>query len=219
VNTVSFHFGAVILAAGASTRMGQPKQLLRIGGRTLLRRTVDAVLASPAWPVMVVLGAHLETIRPEIARLPVLVVDNRAWAEGLASSIGAGVRALDSFSLSIEAALLVLGDQPHLSTDALARLVATHQCTGRSIVAAHYGGHPGPPALFARRHFPELMALSGPGGARPLFDRHAGSLGMVPMPEFAVDLDTPEDFAASFKRSLETEISPSATRGDPPACR
>lgn len=191
-----FHFGAVILAAGASTRMGEPKQLLRLDGRTLLRRTVDTVLASPAWPVVVVLGAHAEAIRPEVAQLPVLVVDNPDWAEGLASSIRAGLRVIDSFSLSLEAALLVLCDQPGLSADTLTRLAGEHHRTGRSMVAARYDDHPGPPALFARRHFHELLELHGAGGARPLFARHADALATVDFPELAADLDTPADYQA-----------------------
>jgi molybdenum cofactor cytidylyltransferase len=189
-----FHFGAVILAAGGSARMGQPKQLLRIGDRTLLRRTVDAVLTSPAWPVVVVLGAHAATIRPEIVRLPVLIVENREWEEGLASSIRAGVGVLESFSLSLEAAVLLACDQPQLGTDAISRLVDSSVTTGKSIVAARYDGHPGPPALFARSLFHELMALRGPEGAKPLFARHAGRLATLDFPELAVDLDTAEDY-------------------------
>jgi len=190
----SFHFGAVILAAGGSTLMGEPKQLLRLDGRTLLRRTVDTVLASPAWPVVVVLGAHRETIRPEVARLPVLVVENSEWMEGLASSIRAGVRVLDAFSLSLQAALLIPCDQPNLSPAAIARLADVHRQGGQSIVAACYGGHPGPPALFTRSHFHELMELRGPEGARPLFARHADRFATVDLPDLAVDLDTPGDY-------------------------
>ena len=212
----SFHFGAIVLAAGASSRMGEPKQLLRLDGRTLLRRTVDAVLASDAWPAVVVLGAHQDLIRPEIVRLPVLVAENPDWAEGLASSIRAGVRVLDSFSLSLDAGLLVQCDQPNLSPAALARLVDIAANGHKSIVAARYDGHPGPPVLFARRHFHELLELRGAGGARPLLDRHPDSLALVDLPELATDLDTPEDFA-SFQRTLETDDSPSATRKKPRA--
>jgi molybdenum cofactor cytidylyltransferase len=192
----SFHFGAIILAAGASTRMGTPKQLLWLDGRTLLRRTVDAVLASPAWPVVVVLGAHLDAIRPEVARLPVLIVENAAWEEGLASSIRAGARVLESFSLSLDAALLVLCDQPNLSPDAINRLAAVPVNSGKTIVAARYGDHSGPPALFTRRHFQELMELRGPGGARPMLARHADLVAMIDLPELAADLDTPADYQA-----------------------
>lgn len=205
MNTPSFHFGAVVLAAGASTRMGQPKQLLRPDGRTLLRRTVDAVLASPAWPVVVVLGSNAAAIRPEVARLPVLIVENGAWEEGLASSIRAGARVLASFSLSLDAALLVLCDQPNLSPEAIARLTAA-AANGKTIVAVRYDDHSGPPALFARSHFQELMELHGPGGARPLLARYAAALATIPLPELAVDLDTPEDYAR-FQQTLEMKPS------------
>ena len=186
----------MILAAGASTRMGAPKQLLRLDGRTLLRRTVDAVLASAAWPAVVVLGAHREAVRPEVARLPVLVAENPAWEEGLASSIRAGIQILDTFSLSLDAGLLVVVDQPAFSPAAIARLTDASLRSGKSIVAARYDGHPGPPVLFARRHFHELLDLHGPGGARPLLERHADQLATVDLPEFATDLDTPEDYQA-----------------------
>jgi molybdenum cofactor cytidylyltransferase len=194
------HFGAVILAAGASTRMGTPKQLLPCGNRSLLRRVVDTLLASPAWPVVVVLGAQAEIIRPEVVRLPVLVVENSEWSEGLASSIRAGMGVLESFSLSLAAGVLVLGDQPGLTPDAINRLAATHRQTGNSIVAAGYGGHPGPPVLFARSHFHELLELRGPGGARPLLARHADQVAVVELPELAVDLDTPADYREFLSR-------------------
>ena len=200
-------FGAVVLAAGASTRMGEPKQLLRLDGRTLLRRTVDTLLASPAWPVVVVLGAHMESIQPEVARLPVLIVENREWAEGLASSIRTGVSVLEAFSLSLEAALLVLCDQPNLSPDAITRLIEAHHRTGKSIVAARYAGHPGPPALFARSHFHELMELRGAGGARPLLARHAELLATVDLPELATDLDTPADYHTFLANEPSTHRS------------
>jgi len=196
----SLRFGAVVLAAGASTRMGTPKPLLPVGGGTLIRRVVAAVLASPAWPVVIVLGARAELIRPELVRLPVLLVENPAWSEGLTSSIRVGMGVLESFSLSIEAAVLVLGDQPGLSPGALTRLAATQLQSGQSIVAARYEGHPGPPVLFTRGHFPELLELRGPGGARPLLARHADRLATIDLPEFAVDLDTPEDYRTFLAR-------------------
>lgn len=180
--------------------MGRPKQLLPFGEKSLLRHVTDVALASPAWPVVVVLGSQVELLRPEIARLPVLVAENPDWAEGLASSIRTGMGVLDSFSLSLEAALLVLGDQPQLSPEAIARLVELHRRSGNSIVAARYEGHPGPPALFARRHFHELLELHGSEGARPLFTRHADQLATVDLPELAVDLDTPTDYQEFLSR-------------------
>lgn len=197
----SLKFGIVVLAAGASTRMGTPKQLLPWKGRSLIRHATDVALASPAWPVVVVLGAQADLVRAEIVRAPVIMVENPNWADGLSSSIRLGISVLESFSLSLEAALFVLCDQPALSPATIARLVAEHQRSRRSIVASQYGDHPGPPALFTRRHFPELLELSGSEGARPLFRRHASDLATVELPELAVDLDTPADYQAFVARN------------------
>jgi len=196
----SIHFGAVILAAGASTRMGEPKQLLPLEGRPLLVRAVEAALASPAWPVVVVVGAHADKIRPVLARHPVLVAENPAWAEGMASSLRAGIDTLRQFSRSLDAALIALCDQPAFSAEAIAHLVAAQRTTGRSIVAARYAERLGAPALFLREHFAALAALTGEEGARTLLQQHADRVAAVDLPELAIDLDTPGDYAAQQKR-------------------
>ena len=197
----AFRFGAVILAAGASTRMGAPKQLLELDGQPLLIRAVAAALASPAWPVVVVLGAHAEKIRPVLARLPVLVTENAAWPEGMAASIRAGVTTLQQFSRNLDAALIALCDQPAFSTDVIAQLIATQRSTGRSIVAAHYSGRHGAPALFLREHFSTLTHLTGEEGARALLNDDPARVASVDLPALALDLDTPADVAALSPKS------------------
>ena len=196
----SIHFGAVILAAGASTRMGEPKQLLPLQGRPLLVRAVEAALASPAWPVVVVVGAHSDKIRPVLARHPVLIAENPAWAEGMASSLRAGIDTLRQFSRSLDAALIALCDQPAFSAEAIARLVDAQRATGRSIVAARYADRLGAPALFLREHFAALAALTGEEGARTLLQQYADRVAAVDLPELAIDLDTPGDYAAQQRR-------------------
>lgn len=186
----------MILAAGESTRMGTLKQLLLLDGKPLLVRAVEAALASPAWPVVVVLGAHAEKIRPVLARLPVLVVENPAWAEGMASSLRTGITTLRQFSRALDAALVALCDQPAFSVDTIAQLVAAQRATGRSIVAASYAGRHGAPALFRREHFAALAALTGEEGARALLNGDPATMTAVDLPALALDLDTPEDFAA-----------------------
>ena len=193
MRTESFHFGAIILAAGASIRLGQPKQLVLIDGEPLLLRAVDAALGSDAWPVVVVLGAHAEKIRPLLARRPVLVAENPAWAEGMASSIRTGIETLCQFSRALDAALIALCDQPAFSADIIARLVATQRATSRSIVAAHYSGRLAAPALFLRQHFPSLTALTGEAGARALLHSASNEIAGVDLPELARDIDTPAD--------------------------
>ena len=191
-----FRVGVAILAAGASTRMGDPKQLLELDGKPLLLRVVESALASNAWPVVVVLGAHAEKIRPQLARLPVLVTENAAWAEGMAASIRAGVTTLQQFSRSLDAAVIALCDQPAFSATTIAQLIATQRSTGRSIVAAHYSGRNGAPALFLREHFSTLTALTGEEGARALLNEDPNRVAAVELPALAVDLDTPADIAA-----------------------
>jgi len=194
--TAPFRFGVVILAAGASTRMGAPKQLLPLDGRPLVVRAVEAALATPAWPVVVVLGAHAEAIRPALARLPVLVADNPAWAEGMAASIRAGIGTLRQFSRGLDAAVLALCDQPAFSAATIDALVAAQKTTGRGIVAARYSGRHGAPALFLREHFAALGALTGEEGARALLNGDPTRVAAVDLPELAHDLDTPADVAA-----------------------
>ena len=203
----TFRFGAVILAAGESARMGTPKQLLPLDGQPLLVRAIEAALASAAWPVVVVLGAHEEKIRPVLARLPVLVADNPAWSEGMASSIRVGVTTLQQFSRALDAALVALCDQPTFSAATIAQLVAAQRSTGRSIVAARYAGRQGAPALFLREHFETLMHLTGEEGARALLNDSPARVAAVELPALALDLDTPADYAALQTRRLDAAES------------
>jgi CTP:molybdopterin cytidylyltransferase MocA len=186
-------FGVVILAAGASARMGEPKQLIEVGGRPLLLRAVEAALGSAGWPVVVVLGAYAERIRPILARVPVLVVDNPAWPEGMASSIREGIAALQQFSRALDAAVIALCDQPAFSAEVIAQLVAAQRASGCGIVAARYRGRNGAPALFLREHFPTLAHLTGEEGARALLNGDPSSIAPVDLPALALDLDTPGD--------------------------
>ncbi len=197
VKTDPFRFGAIILAAGASTRMGEPKQLLPLAGRPLLLRAVDAALASSAWPVVVVLGANAERIRPLLARLPVLVAENPAWSEGMASSIRTGIAILQQFSRSLDAAIVALCDQPAFDSAVIERLVATQRSTARSIVASRYLGRNAAPALFLREHFPTLAALTGEEGARTLLNASPDLVASLDAPALAQDLDTPADYNAA----------------------
>jgi molybdenum cofactor cytidylyltransferase len=191
-----FRVGAVILAAGPSTRMGEPKQLLTIDGRPLLVRSVEAALEAPVWPVVVVLGAHAERIRPVLARLPVLITENPAWSEGMAASIRAGVTTLHQFSRRLDAALLALCDQPAFSSGTISELITAQQTTGCSIVAARYSGRNGAPALCLREHFATLISLTGEEGARALLNDDPARVASVELPGLAHDLDTPADVAA-----------------------
>jgi CTP:molybdopterin cytidylyltransferase MocA len=176
--------------------MGQPKQLLPCEGQPLVVRAAEAALASAAWPVVVVLGANAGAIRPVLARMPVLIAENSAWAEGMAASIRAGITTLQQFSRALDGVLIALCDQPAFTADVIRRLVAAQQATGRGIAAAHYEGRNAAPVLFRREHFPALAALTGEEGARHLLNGHPAGVAEVALPELALDLDTPQDYAA-----------------------
>ena len=186
----------VILAAGESRRMGRPKQLLTYQGKSMLARTAEAALAIPdIWPVVVVLGAHADLVRPSVIRLPVLVAENPAWVEGMASSLRVGLEEVEQFSTHIDRILFTLCDQPALEPSTFRVLLDRQRETDHDIVAAHYGNHPGAPAVIHRRRFPALAHLTGDAGARQLFKSlPADSLTTVDLPALATDLDTPEDY-------------------------
>ena len=192
--------GAVVLAAGGSTRLGSPKQLLSYGGRSLLRRAADSALAAvDGGPVVVVLGAGAAAFREELAGLPVLVVENPDWSRGMGTSVRAGLGALEEAASAPDAALLTLCDQPLVTALELSGLVAAfRRAEGadghQAIVAAAYGESVGVPAVFGRAYFEELRALPDDAGAKPVLRRHGKRVTPVPMPTAATDIDTREQY-------------------------
>jgi molybdenum cofactor cytidylyltransferase len=191
--------GVVVLAAGASARMGEPKQLLKYEGETLLGRSVRAALGTGCRPVVVVLGSQTGAMLEEVIATEASVVVNEEWAEGMASSIRRGVRELEA-SADVDAALLTLCDQPLVTSEVLARLVEAYRRLRTPLVASEYesGGARarGVPALFGRGLFAELLELRGAEGARRVIARHAEAASTVAVPEAAFDVDTPDDYRA-----------------------
>lgn len=189
------HTACVILAAGASRRLGQPKQMAAVGNQTLLQNTVHAALETALlWPIVVVLGAHAEVIKPSLVRHPVLIVENPVWEEGLASSLRTGLQTALTFSHQLDAILFTLCDQPALGRDVLESLLNRRALSRRSVVAARYGGHPGAPALLHRRHFGSLAHLTGDEGARKLIlNLPPEDVDLVDHPALSLDVDTPDD--------------------------
>ena len=192
--------GIVVLAAGASERMGTPKQLLPIAGTSLIRRAALTALGADCSPVVVVLGAHADLIRPELAGLDIEIAINGQWQLGMSSSIRCGVDALLSLQPDSEGILLMLADQPALTSRSLRSLLRLD--LGVAIVAARYNDTLGTPALFPPHHFQELRELEGACGARNLIQRHLEAVRAVHVPEAARDLDSPEDFESFRKNEL-----------------
>lgn len=195
--------GVVLLAAGASSRMGTPKQLLKVRGTSLIRRAAEHALDSRCGPVVVVLGANAELIAPELHGLAIHMAVNRDWAAGMSSSIRCGLKSLLALDSRIQGVIVFLGDQPKVTGNSLQRLATAHVQSGSGLVAASYSGCIGTPALFSRVYFDELSELEGQGGAKSFLERHARRVLTIDTPEAAWDLDTPED-VANFGHGDET---------------
>ena len=188
-------FGIVMLAAGSSSRMGSPKQLLDYGGIPLLRHAADVALRSVCYGnVTVVLGSHAGDLRPALANLPVTIVENPHWEQGMGTSIHCGVAFADAAGL--DGVILALADQPLVTPESLDRLIHLHCETGRPIVAARYAGTVGVPVFFAREYFSKLLALKPQQGCKGVILSHAENAFCVDCPEAEIDIDTPQDYLA-----------------------
>jgi molybdenum cofactor cytidylyltransferase len=188
--------GIVILAAGASVRLGKPKQLLRYNGRTLLGHAVKEALNSNADAVVVMLGNNASLFKKEMDAKKVHIAVNKGWEEGMASSVRLGLDTLLEVKPYVDAVIFMVCDQPHISSSVLNELISTQQKTTKQIVTCNYGESIGPPALFHKKYFPELMELSGDAGARKIIQQHMNDVATVLFPEGKIDIDTKEDYEA-----------------------
>ena len=191
----------ILLAAGGSTRLGSPKQLLVYEGKTLLRRAAEAALASGGKPVVVVLGAGAAEARRAVDGLEVTTVENAGWAQGMGGSVRQGMAAVEALWREAgdpgpDGVLLTLCDQPRVGAEALGRIASAFTSARReeTIAAAAYEGTVGVPVLFGRAYFEALRTLPEEAGAKGLLRRHAERVVAVPLPEGAVDIDTREQF-------------------------
>jgi xanthine/CO dehydrogenase XdhC/CoxF family maturation factor/CTP:molybdopterin cytidylyltransferase MocA len=204
--------GLVLLAAGGSSRLGEPKQLLPFNGASLLRRAAEAALASHCRPVAVVLGAHSARVRSELDGLPVRIVENDHWNTGLSTSVRAGLKSLQT---EVEALVFLPCDQPAVDAGTLNKLLAAHRKSSRPIIVSQYGDTWGAPMLITRRYWDELRALHGDRGAQSIAFRHAGEVEAVPFSGGAFDIDTPEDYQALLTASAHPSPDHNHTPAEP----
>ena len=182
---------AIVLAAGASTRFGSPKQLLDWQGQPMLRHVIGQALAAPVSEIVVVLGAHYARVAPVVRGLPVTLARNRAWQQGLSSSVALGLRALRE---STAAALFLLADQPLVSPELIQRVITEFERTHAPVVIPRAGEQRGNPVLFVRECYPELMQVSGDQGGRALMQKYQNRIRWVQADDRALyDIDTPQD--------------------------
>jgi molybdenum cofactor cytidylyltransferase len=196
---------AVILAAGASSRLGQAKQLLAIAGEPLLRRAVRIADEVGCHPIVVVLGFEADRMCCALDGFNVIVAVNEDWRAGMGSSMRCGVETTLQISPRPEGILLMVCDQVRLSADVLRQLLRLHGLAKYPITAARYSGRLGVPTVFSSIFFPDLLEVSGDRGARRILERNAVRVGAVDFPEGELDLDTPDDLERSTALRGTTE--------------
>jgi CTP:molybdopterin cytidylyltransferase MocA len=186
---------AVVLAAGSSSRLGRNKQLLRIGGETLIRRAVNNARSANVRHIAVVTGFRPDAVRAELADLGTMEIHNPAWETGMGSSLAAAVSSAVLAAWRPDAVLVILPDQYLVTTEHLAALLAAARESPQGITATRYGDEQGAPAVFKARYFVDLAALAPAAGARPLLKKFSEDVRLVDCPDAAFDLDTSADLA------------------------
>ncbi len=188
------NIGVILLAAGSSSRMGQSKQLLEIKGEQLLWKSTQTALQSEAEKIIVVLGANEQEHRKIIQSLSVDIVVNPDWKDGMGSSLKKGLHQLLQTKPTLDAVIIMVCDQPLLTTGHLNKLIQIFRQTKSPIVASYYSNTAGVPALFEKSVFEKLLNVENESGARKIIQQNKDLVQTVDFPEGAVDVDTPDDF-------------------------
>lgn len=196
----SSNISLILLAAGESSRLGSPKQLLMYKGKNLMQHTID-LAQKLSLETVIVLGAFKDEILAQVDVLGNEVVENVNWSEGLASSIRCGLRRVLENNPETEAVILVLCDQPFLEAEIMREIVEKYHSSGQSIVHSSYGDVSGPPTLFHKSLFPYLMELKGGQGAKKVVDMFPDQVVYVDFPKGKYDIDT----TADYHQLLQTE--------------
>jgi molybdenum cofactor cytidylyltransferase len=196
------HYNIIILAAGASTRMGEPKQLLKYNEVTLMQHAIDEALAGGAQQVFVVLGSGGEKISEEIIKKQAKVLYNKNWEEGIASSIREGLQQSLLLSENADAMILMVCDQPYVNAALLKNLVRHHVESGKPIVASQYKDTLGTPVFFHKSFFPELLKLKGDTGAKKILMDNRDQVQAVRFPLGDIDIDNMADYKMLLKQKL-----------------
>jgi molybdenum cofactor cytidylyltransferase len=187
-------YGIIILAAGNSSRLGEPKQLLSWQNNSLIRNVVEQSLTIPQAITMVVTGASADLIENELAGQQVFTRRNAAWSKGMASSIKTGVSELLLLYPSLDAVLITVCDQPFLKSSIIHSLIEEYNSTGKNIIASSYNNTLGTPVLFSRKYFTDLQNMQGQEGAKKIITTHPEDVSSINFPSGEIDIDTKEDY-------------------------
>jgi molybdenum cofactor cytidylyltransferase len=184
----------VLLAAGSSSRMGTPKQMLIVNGRTMLQQAVNSAIASLIPNIIVVLGANAEQHDGIIKERAVMTIINKDWEKGMGSSLKAGLKKAISQYPTVQAVMVLVCDQPLLSSVHINKLATEYHKTQPMAIASRYNGINGVPAIFDRSIFSSLMMLKDESGAREVLKKLENNLITIPFEGGEIDLDTPDDY-------------------------
>jgi molybdenum cofactor cytidylyltransferase len=192
------NIGAIILAAGSSSRMGRTKQLIAVGGQSLVRRAATAAIDGGCDPVTVVTGSHEAEVVEALKGLHARIATNAAWELGMGTSLRAGLADLRAADPDLSAAAVILCDQPNISADLIHRLLNAFTIGGKPMAACEYAGTIGPPCCFDRSMFQSLAEIADSHGAKNVLLSRPADVMHVPWEEGSVDLDTEEDCRSFF---------------------
>jgi molybdenum cofactor cytidylyltransferase len=193
VHNANFRWIAVVLAAGASARMGRPKQLIEVGGETLIRKAIRCSQKAGADEIVVVLGYNHEEIKKEIEGMPIHITIHEHAEKGMGSSIKHGVNfVLNNYS-EVNALMILVCDQPLLTLIHLKKIIEEFKHSKSPIVASAYSNRKGVPVLFHRSMFDQLLQLDDEHGAKKMIEQNSALVKAVDFPDGSIDLDTPED--------------------------
>jgi molybdenum cofactor cytidylyltransferase len=181
-----------LLAAGAASRFGSAKQLAAVDGVSLVRRSAMAALDTGC-PLVVVTGAYAQSVMRELDGLAFTAVHNPHWERGMGESLACAVRHVAEHDPSSAGIIVCLADQARVGEVELRQVIEAHRHAPERIIVADHGAVRGPPCLFPPTYFAELARLAGDNGARTLLVRYAAEVDVLPMPQAAVDIDTPAD--------------------------
>ncbi|TWV92001.1 NTP transferase domain-containing protein [Chitinophaga pinensis] len=186
-------YGVIILGAGNSSRLGQPKQLLMYRGKTLICQMAEEAIAAVGSPVVLVTGANAPQILEKLCGFAIEIVENEHWSEGMGSSISTGMKAIAKHS-GLAGVIIMVCDQPFVNAALLQQLIDQQTIAGKGIIASTYDNTAGTPVLFSNTYFDALTALEGQQGAKKILQQSTDDLALVPFPLGALDIDTAEDY-------------------------
>jgi len=184
----------LILAAGESKRLGQPKQLLDIQGDTLIERTIKEVSKTTCQPIIIVLGAYATPIQKAIQDYDITILHNAAWQEGMGSSLRLGMQFITQNHPKATQVICLVSDQPFLTAAHLEALRSTALQSNASIITTGYNGKQGVPALFKKEVYKELLKVEGDKGARVVIRKDASRVVSIQNEQLGIDIDTMEDY-------------------------